>query len=78
MLATLLDYRFLVPVGLLIGLAPFYPQPHLAEKLRMLLGGTLAKPLDILDLFWHAGPLLLLGIKLGRDLGRRFNRQEGA
>lgn len=47
--------------ALIIGLAPFFPQPHLFEKLRMLFQGTLIKPVDIVDLIMHASfPLLLL------------------
>lgn len=68
-----LEYRYLIPMALLIGLAPFYPIPHLAEKLKMLVGGTLTRPLDIFDLFWHAWPLALLGVRVGRDVGRRFS-----
>lgn len=68
-----LEYRYLIPMALLIGLAPFYPIPHLAEKLKMLAGGTLTRPLDIFDLFWHAWPLALLEVRVGRDLGKRFS-----
>ena len=45
------------------GLSPFKPEPHLVEKLRMLFTGTLTRPLDIFDLFFHATPLILLAIK---------------
>jgi hypothetical protein len=58
----------LVPVALLLGLAPFVPEPHLVEKLRMLAAGTLRRPLDIFDLLYHAAPLALLALKLGRML----------
>lgn len=63
---SLLEYRILIPLVLLVGLAPFYPQPHLVEKLRMLLAGTLKRPIDIFDLFWHAWPFALLGYRLAR------------
>jgi len=56
----------LVIAALLLGLAPFLPEPHLLEKLRMLVGGTLVRPIDVFDLLWHAAPLLLLGLKLAR------------
>ena len=49
---------------LTLGLAPFVPQPHLFEKLRMLISGTLSKPVDIFDLILHASPFLLLAAKL--------------
>lgn len=63
----LLNYRFLLPLVLLLGLAPFYPQPHIVEKLGMLLAGTLNKPLDIFDLLWHTWPFLLLIYRLYCD-----------
>jgi hypothetical protein len=42
-----------IPLGmaifaaLVIGLSPFFPEPHLWEKLKMLKAGTLTRPLDI-------------------------------
>lgn len=52
--------------GLAIGLAPFFPEPHIVEKLRMLREGRLRRPLDIFDLLLHATPLALLALKLLR------------
>lgn len=53
-------------IALALGLAPFVPEPHLWQKLKMLAEGTLVRPLDIFDLVFHgAGPLLLM-IKLLR------------
>lgn len=54
----------LVIATVLLGLAPFVPEPHLLEKLKMLADGTLSKPLDIFDLFMHGTPLILLVLKL--------------
>ncbi|MDH5558926.1 MAG: RND transporter [Alphaproteobacteria bacterium] len=56
----------LVIMTLLLGLAPFAPEPHLWQKLKMLFGGTLAKPIDIFDLVMHAAPALALIVKLIR------------
>lgn len=56
----------LVIAALLLGLAPFTPEPHLWEKLKMLADGTLVKPIDIFDLLMHGTPVVLLAIKLGR------------
>lgn len=47
---------------LTLGLAPFAP-PHLFEKLSMLSNGTLKKPIDWFDLFFHAAPWLLAILK---------------
>lgn len=60
------------PVGLFaiaaltLGLAPFFPEPHVWEKLKMLVVGELTRPLDIFDLLLHGAPWLLLAIKLVR------------
>ncbi len=56
----------LIIVALTLGLAPFVPQPHLLEKLQMLMAGTLTRPLDIFDLFLHGTPFVLLLLKLLR------------
>ena len=55
-----------VIAALTLGLAPFVPEPHIWEKLRMLAAGTLTRPLDIFDLLFHALPWLILIAKLAR------------
>ena len=52
--------------ALALGLAPFVPEPHLWQKLKMLANGTLARPIDIFDLLMHASLPLLLAVKLIR------------
>ena len=42
---------------------PLGPEPHLVQKLRWLAEGSLYKPLDIFDLFFHATPALLALLK---------------
>jgi hypothetical protein len=61
----------LVAVALTLGLAPFVPEPHLWEKLKMLGAGTLSRPIDIFDLLYHGAPWLLLVLKLVRMVRRR-------
>lgn len=62
--------KFSLPTLLIIaaflGLAPFSPEPHIWEKLKMLATGTLHKPIDIFDLFLHGTPWVLLSLKLFR------------
>lgn len=53
-------------LALTLGLAPFFPEPHLVDKLRMLAQGTLVRPIDIFDLLLHAAPWLVLLAKLAR------------
>ena len=68
----MLEFIDRIPLGplaiaaLLLGLAPFFPEPHLWEKLKMLVAGTLSRPIDIFDLLLHAVPVLLLLVKLAR------------
>ena len=56
-----------VILALLLGLAPFTPEPHVWQKLKMLADGSLVKPLDIFDLFLHGLPWALLLLKLYRQ-----------
>jgi hypothetical protein len=58
-----IPYSLLVPAALFLAAAPFVPEPHLWEKLKMLVAGTLVRPIDIFDLFLHGTPLLLLILK---------------
>jgi hypothetical protein len=57
---------YVILAALTLGLAPFFPEPHIWEKLRMLVSGTLVRPIDIFDLLMHAAPWLLLAAKLAR------------
>ncbi|MDP3194544.1 RND transporter [Tabrizicola sp.] len=59
----------LILAALTLGLAPFFPEPHIWEKLKMLVAGDLVKPVDIFDLLMHAAPFVLLGLKLVRMAG---------
>lgn len=54
--------------ALTLGLAPFYPEPHIVEKIRMLAQGNLKRPIDIFDLAYHALPGLVLPAKLARHV----------
>lgn len=71
-----------IPLGIFIVLtawmavAPIVPEPHLVEKLRMLFNGTLSRPIDIFDLFYHLAPMVLLGIRLERMRRARAAKAE--
>ena len=66
-----IPYSLLVPLAAVMALAPFVPEPHLWEKLKMLASGTLVRPIDIFDLFLHGTPLLLLALKLLSGVSRK-------
>ncbi|MFQ5643792.1 MAG: RND transporter [Thiogranum sp.] len=61
-----IPYSIVVPLALFLTFAPFVPEPHLWQKLKMLADGALVKPIDIFDLFLHAAPLVLLLMKLAK------------
>jgi hypothetical protein len=61
----------LVVVAIYLAGAPFVPEPHLTEKWRMLLDGTLSKPIDIFDFLLHTMPMVVLAIRMVRDAQRR-------
>jgi len=62
----------LVLAALLMGLAPFVPEPHLVEKFRLLLAGRLSRGLDLFDLGFHLLPTLLLVAKLAVGRGAKL------
>ncbi len=66
-----IPYTPLLLAAVLIGLAPFVPEPHLMEKLRMLAAGQLTRPIDIFDLAMHASPAFLLAVKFLVSRSRR-------
>lgn len=61
-----LPLGLLLVIALTLGLAPFLPEPHVWEKLKMLAAGELVRPVDIFDLLLHGTPWLLLLAKLAR------------
>lgn len=63
-----IPWNIAILAALTLGLAPFFPEPHIWEKLKMLAGGSLTRPLDIFDLVLHGAPWLLLMAKIGREL----------
>lgn len=48
-------------LSLTLGLAPFYPEPHLIGKVRWVLGGSKGMEMvDYFDLIMHAAPWIFL------------------
>ena len=65
-----ISYPILIVGAILIILAPFKPMPHVLEKLIMLKNGTLTKPIDIFDLFYHLIPTIILLLKIYRNTAK--------
>ena len=61
-----LTWPLVIVLCLTLGLAPFVPEPHVWQKLQMLLSGTLTAPVDIFDFVFHGAPWLLLVVKAVR------------
>lgn len=55
------DWKIILLLCATLGLAPYFPEPHLWGKLKWLWGGAVGMtPLDWFDLAFHSLPFLLL------------------
>ncbi len=55
------DWKIVILLCLILGLAPFFPEPHIWGKLKWILGGAVGmKPMDWFDVLLHGFPWLLL------------------
>lgn len=63
-LLSKIPLSLIVIACLTIGLAPFFPIPHVWEKLTLLAHGALSRPIDIFDLLLHGSPWILLILRL--------------
>jgi len=61
-----IPFRTVIIMTIFLGLAPFVPEPHLWEKLKMLVAGGLVKPIDIFDVLFHLAPAMVLAAKIYR------------
>lgn len=61
-----------VLLALTLGLAPFFPEPHVWGKIRWVAGGAVGmRMMDWMDLVMHGAPWALLIISLIRKYVRR-------
>jgi hypothetical protein len=62
-------YLFIAILCLTLGLAPFFPEPHIVGKIRWILGG--AKGMQLID-WWdtilHGAPWVILFSYILRDI----------
>ena len=55
------DWRLVILLCLTIGLAPFFPEPHIYGKLKWMLGGAEGMTImDWYDVLLHGLPFVLL------------------
>lgn len=73
------NWKLLLLLSLTLGLAPFFPEPHIWGKLKWLAGGAVGmQGADWFDLAFHGWPWLLLLVSLGsRLLAGKQGRQPG-
>ncbi len=59
------NWKIVILLCLTLGLAPFFPEPHIWGKLKWIAGGAIGmKPMDWFDVLLHGFPYVLLIRKL--------------
>jgi hypothetical protein len=70
-------YFIAIALCLTLGMAPFFPEPHLFGKWRWLLGGGHGmQAMDWFDLALHSSPFGLLIYFLTADIGARLKQNK--
>jgi len=55
------NWKLIILLCLTLGLAPFFPEPHIWGKLKWVAGGAVGmEAMDWFDLLFHGFPFLLL------------------
>lgn len=55
------NWKIVLLLCLTLGLAPYFPEPHILGKVKWILGGaTGMKPMDWFDVVLHGFPFVLL------------------
>ena len=55
------DWKLIIIACLTLGLAPFFPEPHIVGKIKWIAGGAVGmKPMDWFDAVLHGFPFILL------------------
>lgn len=55
------NWKIVLVLCLTLGLAPFFPEPHILGKLKWIWGGAVGmQPMDWFDVLLHGFPFLLL------------------
>ncbi len=67
-------WYLVILLGLALALAPFSPEPHLWQKIKLWHAGGLQRPIDVFDLLFHASGLVLIALKLASS-AKNFARR---
>ena len=63
---------FALALALTLGLAPFYPSPHIIGKLKWVAGGAIGmQPMDYFDLVLHGFPWLYLVYRMAQFIATK-------
>ena len=55
------DWKLIILLCLTLGLAPFFPEPHILGKTKWIVGGANGmQPMDWFDVVLHGFPFVLL------------------
>ena len=55
------NWKMVLLLCLTLGLAPYFPEPHILGKVKWILGGAAGmKPMDWFDVLLHGFPFVLL------------------
>jgi hypothetical protein len=55
------NWKIVLLLCLTLGLAPYFPEPHILGKLKWIFGGAIGmKPMDWFDVVLHGFPFVLL------------------
>jgi len=69
----LTDWKMTLIACATLGLAPFFPEPHIWGKLKWIAGGAVGmQPMDWFDTLMHGFPWLLLLLNVGILIGKKF------
>jgi len=69
----LTDWKMVLIGCATLGLAPFFPEPHIWGKLKWIAGGAVGmQPMDWFDTLMHGFPWLLLLLNVGILIGKKF------
>ena len=72
MKATNQNIRLAFLLCLTLGLAPFFPEPHIWGKIKWLAGGAVGmQPMDYFDIVLHGGPWAILVTLIALRIMRR-------
>jgi len=68
------NFKLWIPFCLTLGLAPFFPEPHLWGKLKWIAGGAVGmQPMDWADALMHGAPWIMLLVAIGFTLKDKFS-----